>query len=121
MLIAGGGVVGSAIAWALAERGVRDVLVVDVDLAGLYASSELNAGGARATWWHPVNVETCAATLDFFRQHAEDVAFLERGYLWLYADAERFARARQKLPHQRRDDREALCLSHQKQHQRSRR
>ena len=58
VLIAGGGVIGSAFAWALAERGVSDVMVVDLDLAGLYASSELNAGGARATWWQGVNVET---------------------------------------------------------------
>jgi glycine/D-amino acid oxidase-like deaminating enzyme len=49
VLIVGGGIVGTALAWALAERGVRDVRVVDLDLAGVYASSELNAGGARAS------------------------------------------------------------------------
>jgi hypothetical protein len=38
------------VASSLARLGVRDVTVVDVDLAGLYAASELNAGGARATW-----------------------------------------------------------------------
>jgi sarcosine oxidase subunit beta len=97
VLIVGGGIVGTALAWALAERGVRDVVVVDLDLAGVYASSELNAGGARATWWQPVNIEACRSTLDFFRAHADEFGFRERGYLWLYEDEVLFATAREKL------------------------
>lgn len=87
---------GASLAWALARRGVSGVVVVDLDLAGVYASSELNAGGARATWWQPVNIETCRLTLDFFRAHADAFAFAERGYLWLYDDAELWRRARDK-------------------------
>jgi len=49
VLIVGGGVIGTSIAWALANRGVSGIVVVDLDLAGVYASSELNAGGVRAT------------------------------------------------------------------------
>ena len=79
---------GTALAWLLAERGVDRITVVDLDLAGVYASSELNAGGARATWWQPVNVETCRSTLAFFRENAERFAFRPRGYLWLYRDRE---------------------------------
>jgi sarcosine oxidase subunit beta len=96
VLIAGGGIVGTALAWALAQRGVRDVVVADLDLAGVYASSELNAGGARATWWQPVNIESCRLTLDHFRAHAGEFGFRERGYLWLYEDAALFATAREK-------------------------
>jgi len=96
VLIVGGGIVGTALAWALAERGVSGVVVVDLDLAGVYASSELNAGGARATWWQPVNVETCRLTLDFFRAHAVEFGFREHGYLWLYEDEALFATARAK-------------------------
>ena len=96
VLIAGGGIIGSAVAWALATRGVSDVAVVDLDLAGLYASSELNAGGARATWWQTVNVQTCASTLDFFRQHQDTFFFEERGYLWLYANPQLFEVAKKK-------------------------
>jgi sarcosine oxidase subunit beta len=97
ILIAGGGIIGTAIAWALAQRGVGDIAVIDLDLAGIYASSELNAGGARATWWQPVNIATCAATLDFFRSHRDEFGFRQHGYLWLYEDAALFARARDKL------------------------
>lgn len=96
VLIVGGGVIGTSVAWALAEAGVRDVRVVDLDLAGVYASSELNAGGARATWWQPVNIETCRATLAFFARHRERFGFRDRGYLWLYDDAELYARALEK-------------------------
>jgi glycine/D-amino acid oxidase-like deaminating enzyme len=94
VLVAGAGVIGSSIACALAERGVHDVCVADVDLAGRYASSELNAGGARATWWQAVNVAACRDTLAFFAEHAEALSFRRAGYLWLYADAELWSRAR---------------------------
>jgi sarcosine oxidase subunit beta len=97
VLIAGGGIIGCAIAWALARRGVGGVVVVDVDQAGIYSSSELNAGGARATWWQPVNIAACATTLEFFRTHRDELGFREHGYLWLFDNAELFARARAKL------------------------
>ena len=102
VLIAGGGVIGSAIACALAERGVRDVCVADLDLAGRYASSELNAGGARATWWQEVNIAACRDTLAFFAEHAAELSFRACGYLWLYADRELWARARARRAIQER-------------------
>lgn len=83
-LIVGAGLAGSATAMHLAERGADGVVVVDPDLAGLRSSSELNAGGVRATWWRPVNVELCAATIAFFGEHREELGFRERGYLWLH-------------------------------------
>ena len=98
VLVVGGGIIGTSIAWALAERGVDGVVVLDLDLAGIYASSELNAGGARATWWQAVNVDSCRATLDFFRARRELFGFRELGYLWLYDDPERYARALAHLP-----------------------
>jgi glycine/D-amino acid oxidase-like deaminating enzyme len=101
VVIAGGGVIGSALAMFLAKRGVCDIQVVDLDLSGLYASSELNAGGARATWWQPVNIETCRMTLDFFRSQETLFGFHQAGYLWLYDDPDRFSTARSKLRLQR--------------------
>jgi len=96
VLIAGGGIIGSAVAYGLARLGVSDVHVFDLDLAGIYASSELNAGGVRATWWQPVNIETCRRSLDFFRTRREQFGFRERGYLWLYSDRAHFALAADK-------------------------
>ncbi len=102
VLIVGGGVVGTSLAWCLAERGVGGVTVVDLDLAGLYASSELNAGGARATWWQPVNIESCRLTLEFFAAHAQVFGFRPVGYLWLYDSAALFQRALEKRQLQNR-------------------
>ncbi len=96
VLIVGGGVIGASIAWALASRGVTGIVVVDLDLAGVYASSELNAGGVRATWWQPVNIQSCRATLDFFRDQAVNFGFRDRGYLWLHSDPELYAQAIEK-------------------------
>ena len=98
-LIVGGGLAGSATAMHLAERGVDGVVVVDPDLAGTRSSSELNAGGVRATWWRPVNVELCAATIAFFAEHREEFAFRERGYLWLHGP-DRWQQAAEHVPMQ---------------------
>lgn len=83
-LVVGAGVAGSALAMHLAEMGAPDVVVVDPDLAGARSSSELNAGGVRATWWQRVNIELCALTIEHFRAHADELGFRPRGYLWLY-------------------------------------
>ncbi len=102
VLIAGGGVIGSAIACALVERGVRDVCVVDLDLHGKYASSELNAGGVRATWWQEVNIAGCRDTIAYFEQYADEFSLRQRGYLWLYAERELFDRALERRALQER-------------------
>ena len=91
-LIVGGGLAGSATAMHLAALGADGVVVVDPDLAGARSSSELNAGGVRATWWQPVNVELCAATIDFFARHRDELGFRQNGYLWLHGP-ERFPEA----------------------------
>jgi sarcosine oxidase subunit beta len=111
VLIAGGGIIGSALAYWLAKRGVCDIQVVDLDLAGIYASSELNAGGVRATWWQSVNIETCRMTLDFFRSQRTLFGFRESGYLWLYDDPDRFAIARAKQRIQRQAGLDVELLS----------
>jgi sarcosine oxidase subunit beta len=84
-LILGGGVLGSAAAWHLARGGASSVTVVDLDLAGTFSSSELNAGGCRATWWHPINCELSALSLRFYESIAKEIQFFPRGYLFLYS------------------------------------
>lgn len=83
VLIVGAGVVGSAVAMALAEAGVAGVRVVDADLEGGWSSSELNAGGVRATWSQPINIELARDTIEFMAAHAQDVGYRPAGYLWL--------------------------------------
>ena len=94
--------IGASIAAALVARGVQDVCVVDLDLHGRYASSELNAGGVRATWWQEVNVAACRDTIGYFEQHADEFSLRQSGYLWLYDRPELFAKALERRTLQER-------------------
>lgn len=84
VLIIGAGLIGSAIAMGLARLGMTNVIVVDLDLAGEWSSSELNAGGVRATWSQEVNLLTSKLSIEYFESVAEQVGYHDSGYLWLH-------------------------------------
>jgi len=85
IVILGAGVVGSAIAFELTRRGVKDVHVVDVDLTGSLSSSERNAGGVRHLWQQKINSDLSKISIDFFSSIAPEIGFLQKGYLWLFS------------------------------------
>lgn len=91
-LILGAGLLGSSTAYHLARLGARNVAVVDADLFGRLSSSELNAGGARATWDHSLNVQLSKESIEFMREHKDKTGFRECGYLWMF-DQEQWASA----------------------------
>ena len=86
-LIIGAGVIGSSVAMHLARAGVKDVRVIDFDLEGSLSSSELNAGGVRATFLQRANIEMSRLTIDYFAERAEAVGYRKVGYLWLHTQA----------------------------------
>jgi FAD-dependent oxidoreductase domain-containing protein 1 len=83
-LVIGAGVIGSSVAMHLAQQGMQDIRVIDFDLEGALSSSELNAGGVRATWLQPINIEMSKVTIDYLAEHAEAVGYRACGYLWLH-------------------------------------
>jgi glycine/D-amino acid oxidase-like deaminating enzyme len=97
--IVGGGIIGSALTMALAERGLKTALI-DIDLSGKLSSSERNAGGVRATWWQPVNIALSRASIRYYASLGAEVGFRQKGYLILYDEA-RWAEAVKMLPIQR--------------------
>jgi sarcosine oxidase subunit beta len=82
--IVGAGVIGSALAMALADLGATGVVVYDLDLEGTLSSSELNAGGVRATFHQETNFLCSKISIDYFARHAEAVGYRPVGYLWIH-------------------------------------
>jgi FAD-dependent oxidoreductase domain-containing protein 1 len=98
VLILGAGVLGSSAAWHLAQRKVGSILVIDLDLSGTFSSSELNAGGCRATWWNPINAALAWESIRFYETIAEEIQFFQKGYLFLYSPSKwRIAREKKSL------------------------
>lgn len=93
VVIAGGGVMGSAVAYFLREVGFAgSVLVVERDLMYRHASSALSVGGIRQQYGTAINIQLSRASLEFYEQFAErmelrgerpDIGLQQRGYLFL--------------------------------------
>lgn len=82
-LIVGAGLLGSSTAYHLAKLGAKNIAVIDADLAGRLSSSELNAGGARATWDQDINVQLAHDSIEFLRENRELTGYRDCGYLWM--------------------------------------
>jgi sarcosine oxidase subunit beta len=80
--ILGAGVAGASLAWALARRGRRDVVVFDpaAEPAGSTAKA---LGGFRTQHGSELNIALALASRDFFVQRAKHVHFQPNGYLYL--------------------------------------
>lgn len=83
-LIVGAGLMGSSTAYHLAKLGGKNIAVIDADLTGRLSSSELNAGGARATWDQDINVQLSKDSIEFFRKHPDKTGYRPVGYLWMF-------------------------------------
>lgn len=96
-LIVGAGVIGSSLAMHLSQMGMDSVRVVDLDLEGSLSSSELNAGGVRATLSQPLNIQLSRLSIEYFAKMAPEVGYRPCGYLWLHRPSgfERALKARE--------------------------
>jgi len=92
VVVVGGGVMGTSIAFHLAEAGVRDVVLVERDTLGS-GSSAKPLGGVRATFSDPGNVLLGQRSLETYERFGErfatDIGLRQVGYLFLCrSDAE---------------------------------
>ena len=94
IVIIGGGVIGSAIAAFLGERGAADgVTIVERDPSYRRASSALSTSSIRQQFSTLLNIELSQAGLAFLRTVRDEVGLVEPGYLYLASEAGRDALA----------------------------
>ncbi|SDM47018.1 NAD(P)/FAD-dependent oxidoreductase [Allokutzneria albata] len=91
MVIVGGGVMGTSIAFHLAEAGVRDVLLLERAELGSGSTCKA-AGGVRAQFSDGINIELGARSLAAFARFAErpgqEIDLHRSGYLFLLSRQE---------------------------------
>ena len=104
-VIIGGGVVGCSIAYQLAKRGVRDVLVLERDAVGAGTTSKA-AGGIRAQFSTETEIRFSLESIRVFERFEEefgvDPGYRKIGYLFLVSDAEDLRGFEQRVALQRR-------------------
>src|SRR5688572_29117370 len=87
IVIVGAGVIGASVAWHLAMRGCRDILVVDRAPALGGGSTPKATGGFRAQFGSEINVRLSLLAREKFLRFKEEVGadpgFREAGYLFL--------------------------------------
>ena len=93
--VVGGGVIGASVAWHLAARGVRGVVVLNQGAGPGQGSTGTATGGFRAQYATAVNVRlsllTRAKLLRFAADTGVDPGYVQAGYLWLAATEKELA------------------------------
>lgn len=102
VVVVGGGVVGASVAWHLASRGCRDVLVLDRFPRPDLGSTGKATGGFRTQFASEVEVRLSLLAreklLRFADETGVDPGFRSHGYLFLARDEEQLARLRSLRP-----------------------
>ncbi len=104
VVVVGGGIVGLASAYALADRGAA-VTVCEKGSIGGSGSTERAVGGIRAQFSTPVNVALSVASMRVWERFEErfgtDVGYRRTGYLFLAREEESARQFRESLAVQR--------------------
>src|SRR5216684_8403193 len=86
VVIIGGGIVGSSIAWHLTTAGCRNVLLLERESSQGKGSTGKSMGGVRAQFATPVNIQMSLYSIDFFSTFDEVVGhpadYRPHGYLF---------------------------------------
>jgi sarcosine oxidase subunit beta len=94
VVVIGGGIIGTSVAYHLGRAGVSDVVLVERDTLAAGSTSRA-AGGVRAQFSDELNIQLGARSLDAFARFAEEPGFdigLRRvGYLFLLSTPDQVA------------------------------
>ncbi|HYL92450.1 MAG TPA: FAD-dependent oxidoreductase, partial [Alphaproteobacteria bacterium] len=87
VVIVGGGIVGSSIAWHLTAAGCKSVLVIERESAQGKGSTGKSMGGVRAQFSTPVNIQMSLYSIPFYAKFEETMGhpsgYRPQGYLFL--------------------------------------
>ena len=100
IVIIGAGAIGSSIAYHLARRGARDVVVLERETVGSGSTSKA-AGGIRVQFSTRVEVEFSLRGIEFFKRFEDEMGvpcdYRQEGYLILLFDEADLARYRKNV------------------------
>src|SRR5919201_5454814 len=103
VIIIGGGIVGSSIAYHLTEAGCKNVLVVERETHQGKGSTGKSMGGVRAQFATPVNIQMSLYSIPFYASFEERLGhpcgYRSQGYLFLATSEAhlRYLRTNQEL------------------------
>src|SRR5271155_3677101 len=87
VVIIGGGIVGSSIAYQLTSAGCRNVVILERESSQGKGSTGKSMGGVRAQFATPVNIRMSLYSIPFFRDFEKDLGhpsgYRAQGYLFV--------------------------------------
>src|SRR5260221_3247909 len=106
VVIIGGGIVGSTIAWHLTDAGGKNVLVIDRESWQGKGSTGKSMGGVRAQFSTPVNIRMSLYSIPFYARFEEVVGhpadYRPQGYLFLATKESHLAYLRDNFARQQK-------------------
>jgi sarcosine oxidase subunit beta len=106
VVIIGGGIVGSSIAWHLTHAGCKSVLVIERESSQGKGSTGKSMGGVRAQFSTPVNIQMSLYSIPFYAKFEEIVGhpadYRPQGYLFLATKDSHIAYLRDNFARQKK-------------------
>jgi sarcosine oxidase subunit beta len=106
VVIIGGGIVGSSIAWHLTHAGCKSVLVMERESSQGKGSTGKSMGGVRAQFSTPVNIQMSLYSIPFYAKFEEVVGhpadYRPQGYLFLATKDSHLAYLRNNFERQKK-------------------
>src|SRR5690348_4011827 len=104
VVIVGGGIVGSSIAWHLTSTGCKNVLVIERESSQGKGSTGKSMGGVRAQFSTPVNIQMSLYSIPFYARFDETLGYpagyRPQGYLFVATKESHLAYLRTNLKKQ---------------------